>query len=52
MVYAFSRLAARASGLDISQGGIACARNHFKDCEFFADFRRKRGLEFGFRILE
>jgi SAM-dependent methyltransferase len=51
MANAFARLGAQASGLDIGDGAIAYARQHFPRVTFYreplAEFRR-RGLEFDF----
>ncbi|MGH6802889.1 MAG: class I SAM-dependent methyltransferase, partial [Methyloceanibacter sp.] len=51
ITHSFSRLGARAVGLDINESSIAYARAHFPDCSFFCEgFETfaKRGLLFDF----
>lgn len=51
MANAFSRLGARATGLDISQNSIAFAKRHFPQCTFYCEELntfRQRKLTFDF----
>ncbi|MCP1227424.1 class I SAM-dependent methyltransferase [Acetobacter fabarum] len=51
MAEAFSRLGARAAGLDISQNSIAYAKRHFPQATFYCEDSttfRQRGLTFDF----